>query len=154
MRTKVTNTNTIIKFRFKRPIGFRIGAYDANGKPINKEFGNFVPTMINVKIKVDGVDGDSWAQDYDYTQLHSVELDSELVRGLPAHIASHADENVRNAYLVEQAKEAAEAHHFNNAIRDELYKYEHEGVIEIVHDSFLDEKRTTVEDKPIEKLKK
>jgi hypothetical protein len=141
------NTATIIKFRFLKPgPAFRIGQYSAEGKVIGKEFGNFYPKQGRHLINNPRVEGNTWVEGYDLEHVFSVELETEIVRGLPAHIAQHSDEVTRNAYKVDQAKVAGEAHAHNNYIRDELAYHEEQGTIKILSDSFLDEVKVVTED--------
>jgi hypothetical protein len=142
------NTNTVVKFKFLLERGFRLG----NSEQTGKTWGNFVPANGFINKPFPGMAGNAWVQGADLSHVFEIELESEIVRGLPGHIANDADESIRNAYRVEQAKEASEAHRRNNAIRDELAHYSDLGIIEVISDSFLDEQKVYADEEPVKKM--
>lgn len=145
MKTKYNNP-TIFKFRFlKESAAFRVGASDGSGKL----YGNFFPQAGVINKPIPGIHGNNFVLGADLNHVFEIELEPETVRGLPSHIAQHSDESVKNAYRVEQAKEASEAHRRNNAFRDEFQHYADMGMIEIISDSFMDEQKVLEEDEPV-----
>lgn len=119
---------TTIKFLFRKP-----GAFSVEG------FGNFWPTMTMTFKQIPGIAGNFAEQGYDFTKEHAVVLDTERPRDLPSDVQDADDDAVRTAYRIRQAEAAANQHEKNNKVRDELQYHESTGLIEIVHDSFMDE---------------
>lgn len=129
------HNGTIIKFKWVKPVGFRIGEPD--------QFGNFFPEHKVMVEKAPDGSGNRAVSGYDFKKEVVIELDAETVRDLPAHLSSgseHDDALIRNEYRASQAKQAAVQHEKNNKIRDELAVLEAKGYIKVTYDSFHDAK--------------
>lgn len=129
----MASDKTVISFKFLRPGGFSVSGH-----------GNFNPELKPILLtEQDGAPpkmlGNTWVIGYDFDQVYKIELDSERVRELPAHILGSTDEATRVSFRERAATKAAEQHELNNQKRDELRYHEGTGLIKIISDSFFDE---------------
>ena len=115
-----------VKIKFKAP--------HAIGLP----HGGILAPNLYAKTKVvNGFTHPVPVQDYDRDEIYKVPLLDEMPAQLPDHL-KNIDPEVKKAYQTAQATASAENHKLNQVTRQALKKYEEDGSIEIVGDSFMD----------------
>jgi len=115
-----------VRIKFKQPHGI--------GLPLG---GLLTPNLYARTKVVNGFTHPVPVQDYDADEEYKVPLLDEMPAQLPDHLKD-IDPDVKKAYQAQQATASAENHRLNNITRHALKKYEEDGSIEIVGDSFMD----------------
>lgn len=115
-----------VKIKFKAPHG------------ISLPHGGVLTPNLYAKTKVvNGFTHPVPVQDYDADEIYKIPLLDEMPAELPDHL-KNIDPEVKKAYQTAQASASAENHKLNQVTRNALKKYEEDGSIEIVGDSFMD----------------
>ena len=123
-----------IRIKFKQP--------HAIGLPLG---GVLQPSLYAQTKVVNGFTHPVPVQDYDKDEEYKIPLLDEMPPELPEHL-KNVDPEIKKAYQASQASVAVENHKLNNITRHALKKYEEDGSIEILGDSFMDGTKDKTED--------